>query len=81
MAFVGIPGELFTELGKGIREASPFPYTFVVTLANDGLGYIPFREAYDQGAYEPTSSHLAPGAGEKLRDKAIEILKEMRAGR
>jgi hypothetical protein len=75
VAFVGIPGELFVELGREIRQKSPFPYTFVVTLANDGLGYIPTREAYDQGAYEPTSTLFAPGSGEMIRDKAVELLR------
>lgn len=74
VAFVAIPGELFVELGQGIQKASPFPYTFIVTLANEGLGYIPTREAYEQGAYEPTSTRFAPGSGEILRDKAVEVL-------
>ncbi len=78
VAFVAIPGELFVELGRDIQKGSPFPFTFVVTLANDGLGYIPTRAAFDQGAYEPTSTRFAPGAGEMIRDKAIELLRAVR---
>ncbi len=78
VAFVGIPGELFVELGLEIKRKSPFPHTFVVTLANDSIGYIPTREAFDQGGYEPTSSPLVPGSGERLAAKAIEMLNNLR---
>jgi hypothetical protein len=79
VAWVGIPGELFVELGRRIRQQSPFQYTFVVELANDGIGYLPTREAFQQGSYEPTSSPLAPGAGEKIADTAIGLLKRLAA--
>jgi hypothetical protein len=79
VAFIGIPGELFVELGRRIRSQSPFPYTFVVELANDGIGYLPTRLAFQQGSYEPTSSPLEPGAGEKIADTAIGLLKRLAA--
>jgi neutral ceramidase len=77
IAFVGIPGELFVELGEQIQQRSPFPYTFVVELANDSIGYIPTRAAYGEGGYEPTSTKLAPGSGEKLMDAAVELLQKL----
>lgn len=79
VAFVGIPGELFVELGRLIRQQSPFAYTFVVELANDGIGYLPTREAFQQGSYEPTSSPLEPGASEKIAGAAIGLLKRLAA--
>ena len=78
VAFVGIPGELFVELSRRIQKNSPYPYTFVVTLANDTIGYIPTREAFRQGGYEPTSATFAPGGGEQLVEKAIELLRSGR---
>jgi hypothetical protein len=78
VAFAGIPGELFVELGRKIRQESPFPYTFVVSLANDDLGYIVTRESFEQGSYEPTSSRMAPGHGEMVAGKAIELLRELK---
>jgi hypothetical protein len=78
VAFVGIPGELFVELGKDIKKRSPFPYTFIVELANDSIGYIPTRAAYEQGSYEPTSSRMAPGAGEAIVEKALSLLRELK---
>jgi neutral ceramidase len=80
VAFVGIPGELFVELGREIRRQSPFPHTFIVELANDSIGYIPTREAFAQGSYEPTSARMVPGSGELLVEKAVELLKRVGAG-
>ena len=79
VAFVGIPGEYFVELGLRIQKESPFPYTFIVELADGDLGYIPTRDGFAQGGYEPTSTPLAPGSGEKMADTAIELLKRCRA--
>ncbi len=75
VAFVGIPGEYFVELGMRIKKESPFPYTFIVELANGDLGYIPTRRGFEEGGYEPTSTPMAAGSGEKLADTAIELLK------
>ena len=76
VAFVAIPGEYFVELGMRISKESPFPYTFIVELANGDVGYIPTRKGFEEGGYEPTSTPLAPGGGEKIADKAIELLKQ-----
>jgi hypothetical protein len=78
LAMVGLPGEVFAELGLAIRERSPFPHTLVLGLANEAIGYVPTRRAYDEGGYEPTSSRLQPGSGEHLVDAALELLASLR---
>ena len=78
VAIVGLPGEVFVELGRTIKKESPFSITFIVELANDNIGYIPTTEAFAQGGYEPTSSILTPGAGEKLAAKAVELLRQLK---
>jgi neutral ceramidase len=78
VAIVGIPGELFVELGLAIQKQSPFPYTFIVELANGSIDYIPTREAYQQGAYEDTSARLGAGSGEMIVDKAVEMLRQLK---
>lgn len=77
IAFVGLPGEIFTELGMAIKKASPFPHTIVVSLANGSIGYVPDSRAYPQGAYEPVSARCAQGAGEMLVETALDLLKEL----
>ncbi len=74
LAWVALPGEVFTELGMAIKQASPFRFTIVVGLANASIGYIPNRKAYVEGAYEPISSRLAPGSGERLVEAATGLL-------
>ena len=74
IAWVGLPGEIFVELGKAIKLASPFPHTIVVELANGSIGYVPDRRAYPEGAYEVISSRVAAGAGEMLVDTAVRLL-------
>lgn len=79
VAWVALPGEIFTELGLAIKLASPFRHTIIATLANDSLGYIPHRKAYAEGAYEVVSARVAEGSGEMLVDKAIELLLKLHA--
>lgn len=81
VAWIGLPGEIFVELGKAIKIASPFPYTIVAELANGALGYVPDRKAYAEGAYEVISTRFAPGGGEMMVDAAVRLLSEARAQR
>lgn len=81
VAFVAIPGEPFAELGMRIVEQSPFAETLILELANGNIGYIPTRKAYEEGGYEPTSSILAPGGGELIAERAISLLRGLKAQR
>lgn len=74
LAWVGLPGEIFTELGMAIKNASPFQYTMVAELANGSVGYVPNRKAYPEGAYEPESARCGPGSGEMMVDAATRLL-------
>jgi hypothetical protein len=74
IAWVGLPGEVFTELGMAIKQASPFRLTIVGGLANGNIGYIPDRKAYAEGAYEPISARCAVGSGERLVEAATDQL-------
>ena len=48
VALATCPGELFTVLARGIRQASPFPCTLVTPYSNGNLGYIPSRRDMDE---------------------------------
>lgn len=76
-AWVGLPGEVFVELGRAIKEKSPFPQTIIVELANGSIGYIPDRKGFKEGAYEAINSRFSPGGGEKLVDAAVKLLGEL----
>jgi hypothetical protein len=77
VALVGLPGEVFVELGLKIKEQSPFPHTIVVELANDAIAYVPTRKAFKEGSYEVVNSRIQSGGGEALVDTALELLHEL----
>ena len=82
MALVGVPGELFVELGLAIKRGSDLRDCFVCGFANGNIGYIPTRYAYPRGRYEVTSAYryygypaaLAPEAGEAIVQTAIRLI-------
>jgi len=77
LAWVGLPGEVFTELGMALRTASPFPNTVVSELANNMLNYIPDYKAYPEGSYEVTTARCTAGCGETLVNAAAALLVEV----
>lgn len=79
VAWVGFPGEMFVELGLALKQASPFRYTLIHSLANGSIGYVPDRKAYAAGAYEDTASRCAPGSGERLVETATRLLVQVKA--
>jgi len=78
LAVVGLPGEVFVDLGLAIKRGSPFATTLVIELANDAPGYIPTRKAFQEGSYETVNSRIQPGGGEAMVAAAIRLLKELK---
>ena len=77
IAWVGLPGEIFVELGVAIKKASPFPQTVVVELANGWISYVPTRKAFAEGGYEVVSARCQAGGGEALAEAAIGLLAKL----
>jgi sugar phosphate isomerase/epimerase len=77
VAVVGLPGEVFVDLGLAIKHASPFAITLVIELCQDAPGYIPTRKAFAEGSYETVNSRIAPGGGELMVEAAVRLLKEI----
>ena len=74
-AIVGLPGEIFVELGLDIKKDSPYQNTIVVELTNGCLpGYVCTPDAIKEGGYEVGASLLSEEAGKILVDKAVELL-------
>lgn len=74
---VGIPGEPFTGIGRGIKEGSNFAITLPCCCANGYEGYFPMQEAYDEGGYEARSSNFKAGVAEKLIDAGVALIKTL----
>jgi hypothetical protein len=52
-AIWGAPVEMFTEIALNMRVKSPFRHTFHFGLTNGCLGYLPTKQAFAEGGYEP----------------------------
>lgn len=73
-----IPGELFDTCGVYIKENSPYDMTFVMGYCNDSVGYLPSEFAFGHGSYEVDISNFAPGTAEKLAQRHVELLKQLK---
>jgi len=77
VAVVGLPGEVFADIGLAIKKASPFPTTLVIELCQDDVAYVPTRKAFAEGSYETVNSRIASGGGEQMADAAIRLLNQL----
>jgi neutral ceramidase len=69
--------EFFCQLGLDIKAASPLARTWVVSLANQWIGYVATPSAYYAGGYEPRtarSAKMAPWAGQALVEASLVTL-------
>lgn len=78
VALFGIPGEPFTNVGRGLKEAEGWSYVLPCCLTNGSEGYFPMKDSYDEGGYEARSSGFKAGTAELIIEKGLEILKDLR---
>lgn len=74
LGIVGLPGEVFTEIGLDIKQRAPFLQTMNIGIANDTVGYVATDKALDEGSYETRlCRHVrAPkGTGKLWADTAV----------
>jgi len=75
--FVTIPGEVFSEIGKAIKDGSPAKKTFVIGLVNTYWDYMPTAREYAEGDYEVDASPYSPEAGQVCVDSALELIRKV----
>ncbi len=78
LAFIGFPGEPFCEIGKALRDESPYPMTFICCQTNGHNSYFPTAESYDQDGYEPRNNQFVKGTGEGFAAKCLELLQRLK---
>ena len=78
VALVGIPGEPFTGIGRGIRGTEGWDLVLPCCLTNGCEGYFPMQDAYDEGGYEARSSNFKAGVAEKLIVEGKQVLNSLK---
>lgn len=86
IAFAGVGGELFTEIGMAVKAKSPFDRTMVVTHLPDSVGYIPSDRAYALPSEKAATASMKPGCADvgipgTFEDLATEMLAGTRAAK
>ena len=78
VSMVFAPFELFDGLGRIIKDGTPFATTFVCCYANAAFSYMPTKLGFSHGGYGPDSCRFAPGTGEILAEKFLEMLNQLK---
>lgn len=81
IAFVGIPGEPFTEIGVEIKKFKGFDIVLPCALTNGYEGYFPSASAYKEGGYEARTSPFAPTITKDIVNCSNAILKNLKKGK
>jgi hypothetical protein len=69
--------EFFASEGLRIKEASPFAPTWVTSLTNDWIGYVPTAHAFYAGGYESRTgraSFLAADSSQRIVEASLRVL-------
>ena len=78
---VGLPSEIFTDIGKEIKAKSPCPGTIVVELANGTHGYVATELAHEKGVYETNycaiNACTAPDSAPRIVRHTLSQLQQM----
>ena len=79
VALVGIPGEPFTDIGVGIKEAEGWSAIMPCCLTNGSEGYFPMASAFEEGGYEARKSRYKSCIADAIIDGSKELLSKLKA--
>ena len=79
IAFATAPIEMFDTNGKEVRDGSPFKTTFICSLTNGAMGYVPSAYAFPHGTYEVLACAYVPGTGEQISGELVKMLNECKS--
>ncbi len=79
VAIAGIAGEPFTWYATTARASAPDLFVITACLVNGGEGYLPTKEAFEEGGYEAGSTRFTPCVAEKIPASIKDMLDEHKA--
>jgi len=82
-AIVGLPGEVFVNIGKAVVDRSPFARTIAISHANGSAGYVPTADQVPLGGYEIEMARahrcglvIVPESDQMMINAAVAALRE-----
>ena len=81
VGIVGLPAEVFVEVGRDIKAHSVLDPTLVIGLTGGAMGYLPHPRGYQEGGYEATyaSARYDPQTPILWSDTAARLVRELAA--
>ena len=79
VCLVGVPGEMFAEIGQEIKWHSPYRRTFILYNSTAYLSYLPHANAYLAGGYEVAvnSAYIQPFESLRIVNAAVEGMRKL----
>ena len=77
VGFVFAPYEMFNSQGVYIKENSICETTFISTIADDQMGYMPDPFGFQIGCYESLTTRFVAGTGEELAQLFVDMLAQL----
>lgn len=74
---ISFPNEVFTEIGLGVKNASPHPNTYIIGVAGGHMGYIPTKAEYLEQGYAANGSPFSPECEQVLLDASASLIAEL----
>jgi len=76
---IAMPGEMYTAVGRAVKEGSPFAHTIPVELANGHHGYVIPDSVRENGSYEGRFSSGTTGFGamDAIIQAGVDTLKKL----
>jgi len=71
------PVEMFCEISMEVRNRSPFANTFYFGYTNGWMGYLPTKEGFAEGGYEPATSVFSDRVQQDVTEAAVTYLQGM----
>ena len=77
--FIGVPGEMVSELGATLKWFSPYKRTYIMYEATEHFSYIAHPNAYQWGGGEALDGHLSPSAVRPLMNAILDAAEELKS--